>query len=209
MWSVKLSYRSKWTASTTKPKRGYPKLAGCHTAPNERLLQQILDTNFALSLKVVIPLQMNGFYNRETPRPPSYLVCCHTAPNERLLQHISPRRMGCSLHVVIPLQMNGFYNGNNNFNFQLQLVVIPLQMNGFYNPDCGLMLTLTQVVIPLQMNGFNNIFGTIVCLSTKSCHTSGVHFPSLNLSSWVGFEEWYGRYCRSSCRCRAWAPIVC
>ena len=108
-------------------------LVCCHTAPNERLLQHISPRRMGCSLHVVIPLQMNGFYNRETPRPPSYLVCCHTAPNERLLQHISPRRMGCSLHVVIPLQMNGFYNGNNNFNFQLQLVVIPLQMNGFYN----------------------------------------------------------------------------
>ena len=37
---------------------------GCHTAPNERLLQRDSRAYGERSLTVVIPLRMNGFYNR-------------------------------------------------------------------------------------------------------------------------------------------------
>ena len=58
----------------------------CHTAPNERLLQLVDLSGLPAGIYVVIPLQMNGFYNTYTTTP------------------------FATLEVVIPLQMNGFYN---------------------------------------------------------------------------------------------------
>ena len=84
---AKLSYLSKWKASTTLTPWPETTLSqGCHTSPNERLLQlseaELSDWGVKLSylskwkasttvdvrsgrtnLTVVIPLQMKGFYN--------------------------------------------------------------------------------------------------------------------------------------------------
>ena len=62
----------------------------CHTAPNERLLQQKAET-----------FQHN-------------IQSCHTAPNERLLQPDDKEEFKHSKKVVIPLRMNSFYNTFNS-----------------------------------------------------------------------------------------------
>ena len=49
--------------STTSALNGT--ITGCHTSPNERLLQHFDRAHFIVKFVVVIPLQMKGFYNNE------------------------------------------------------------------------------------------------------------------------------------------------
>ncbi len=64
-----------------------------------------------LTMPVVIPLRMNGFYNHVGGNNVPLVGGCHTAPNERLLQ-LNPKPIQRRHRVVIPLRMNGFYNND-------------------------------------------------------------------------------------------------
>ena len=65
----------------------HPPLFGCHTHPNDRLLQHAVKALKQSAWRVVIPIQTIGFYN--TPVPEEFDV----------------------VEVVIPIHTIGFYNG--------------------------------------------------------------------------------------------------
>ena len=131
-------------------------LHGCHTHPNDRLLQLSMrtlktevfllsypskrqasttspETKHFLTVKVVIPIQTTGFYNVNCGMFELVFVGCHTHPNDRLLQRENTHVATASEKLSYPSKRQASTTGDIFTKDINCTVVIPIQTTGFYN----------------------------------------------------------------------------